>query len=339
MSEENPLMIFPPAKFHSRIKTLRVVTGILALSVVITSILGGLPSPQNIRKASAQSISDEILDKVKRARRLFLGKRPCGTLLSTDGKAWRTLSNGLEGRILRVTLRGTETSTLLHVIRADPKAIAVRVMLSKTFGQTSATANEFANRSGALAVMNGGYFGTSFRPLGLLIANKKREKSLVRLRGRRSDALYNGIFFMKNGRPFILRNKDYSLGGEELALQAGPILIANGKGVPTLSGLNDAKRIDGRTIISLDARGRILIWVTSSPLGGMNWCEIRDILIQYSDDGTGVLTSESRVEWGLNLDGGTSAQLHVSGSGELEVKGSPVPVALGFFPKKTSVSE
>ena len=144
---------------------------------------------------------------------------------------------------------------------------------------------------------------------------------------------------MKNGRPLILRNKDYHPGGEELALQAGPILIANGKGVALLSGLNDAKRLDGRTIISLDARGRILIWVTSSPLGGMNWCEIRDVITQYSDDETSITASESRVKWGLNLDGGTSAQLHVSGAGDLEVKGSPIPVALGFFPKKPSARE
>ncbi len=330
-------MIFASAGSRSRSLTPRKVAVVL-LSITVGFLAGGSPHSENARRASAQSISDEILDKMKHARRLLLGERPCGMSLTARGDAWRTLYKGLEGRILRVSLEGGDTSATLHIVRADPAAVAVRGLVSKAFGQESATVDEFANRSGALAVTNGGYFDTTFRPLGLVIVDGKRKKSLVRLRGRRSDVLYDGVFLMKNGRPSIQRNEDYRPDGEEVALQAGPLLIANGRDVSSLNGLNDAKRLDGRTILALDARGRILIWVTSSPLGGMNWCEIRDVLLQYSDGGSETDASESRIEWALNMDGGTSAQLFVertfAPAHALGVKGSPVPVALGFFPQE-----
>ena len=306
--------------------------------MTVAFLAGGSPHFENARRASAQSITDEILDKMKRARRLLLGERSCGTPLTARGDAWQPVSKGLEGRILRVTLEGVDRSTALHIVRADPAAVAVRGLVAKSFGQGSATVDEFANRSGALAVTNGGYFDTAFRSLGLVIIDGKRKKSLVRLRGRRSDVLYDGVFLMKNGRPSIQRNENYRPDGEEAALQAGPLLIANGREASSLSGLNDAKRLDGRTILALDAKGRILVWVTSSLLGGMNWCEIRDVLLQYSDGGSETAALESRIEWALNMDGGTSAQLFVKGTDAparaLEVKGSPVPVALGFFPQE-----
>ena len=313
---------------------------VLCAIVVFLSLpsIGEPPSGGRAGEASAQSLSDEILNTVKRAQKFFLGERPCGARLGLRGEAWRELAGGIESRVLHVTPVEGEAAFDLLLIRVDPKEIAIRGLLSETFGQKASTAAGFAKQSGALVVTNAGYYDKALRPLGLLIVDGKRRRSFVSLRGRPSDALYNGVFLVKGGRPAIRRNKDYRPGGEELAVQAGPLLIAEGKPAASLRGLRDSKRLDGRLILSLDGRGRVVIWVTASPLGGMNWCELRDVMLQYAGLEGGAKSGKPEIRWALNLDGGASAQLYVRKNGlkrnPPRVNGNPVPVALGFFSRK-----
>lgn len=313
---------------------------VLCAIVVFLSLpsIGEPPSGGRAGEVSAQSLSDEILNTVKRAQKFFLGERPCGARLGLKGEAWRGLAGGIESRVLHVTPAEGKAAVVLHLVRVDPKKIAIRGLLSKDFGQKASTAADFAERSGALAVTNAGFYDKALRPLGLLVVDGKRRRSFVGLRGRPSDALYNGVFLVKGGRPAIRRNKDYRPGGEELAVQAGPLLIAEGKPAASLRGLRDSKRLDGRLILSLDGLGRLVIWVTASPLGGMNWCELRDVMLQYAGLEGGAKSRNPEIRWALNLDGGASAQLYVRKNGlkrnPPQVKGNPVPVALGFFPRK-----
>ena len=65
---------------------------------------GGPQSGRYAGEASAQSLSEEILDTVKRAQRFLLGERPCGARLSLKWGAWSTVAEGVEGRVLHVTL-------------------------------------------------------------------------------------------------------------------------------------------------------------------------------------------------------------------------------------------
>jgi uncharacterized protein YigE (DUF2233 family) len=300
---------------------------------VIQILLGGW----GVGIASGQDWAEDILNKVKRAQKLIQGERPCGAKIKVKGDAWRSLMKGIEGRIVRAVPGGAEPGVTLHLLRVDPKEIAVRVLLSKDLGIDSATAESYAKRSDALAVSNAGYFGKSLRPLGLLVADGKRRNAFIGRRGRQSDVLYEGVFTINKGNPGIQRNQDYQPAGEELAVQAGPLLIADGKAASSLQGLRDAKRLDGRTALTLDAEGKIILWVTTSPLSGMNWCELRDLMLQYGEWGNGrsVKSGEKHgIRWALNLDGGSSAQLFVRQAGQgqpLNVSGAPIPAAIGFF--------
>jgi uncharacterized protein YigE (DUF2233 family) len=287
--------------------------------------------------ASGQDWAEDILNQVKRAQKLIQGERPCGAKIEVKGEAWRFLMKGIEGRIVRALPDGAKPGVTLHLLRIDPTQISVRVLLSKDLGIDSATAESYAKRSDALVVSNAGYFGKSLRPLGLLIADGKHRNAFISRRGRQSDVLYEGVFTINEGNPGIQRNQDYQPAGEELAVQAGPLLIADGKAASSLKGLRDAKRLDGRTALTLDAEGRIILWVTASPLSGMNWCELRDLMLQYGEwgDGRSAKSGEKKgIRWALNLDGGSSAQLFVRQTGRgqpLNVPGAPIPAALGFF--------
>ncbi|MFQ5692149.1 MAG: hypothetical protein ACE5IM_03780 [Nitrospinota bacterium] len=78
--------------------------------------------------------------------------------------------------------------------------------------------------------------------------------------------------------------------------------------------------------------------MTASPLAGMNWCELRDLMLRYGEwerDAPAPGAGDRGIRWALNLDGGTSAQVYVrrEGAKPLQVKGTAVPVVLGFFPR------
>ncbi len=298
-------------------------------------LLTVLPFGPPVGPAPREAWTAGILDQVKRAQKLILGERPCGGRMDVKAENWRALATGIDGRVLHASPAGAESVAELRLIRVDPKAVSIRVLVSKDFGREATTAKDFADRSGALAVINAGYYDKKLRPLGLLVAEGKRKKRFVNRRGRQSDALYEGVFLVKGGLPVIQRNEHYRPAGEEVAVQAGPLLIAGGKPASSLRGLRDAKRLDGRTVLSLDGEGRLVIWVTASPLSGMNWCELRDLMVRYGEWDNGPESGKIGIGWALNLDGGASAQLYVrvdSAKGKsLGVQGAPVPVALGFF--------
>ncbi|MBI2880756.1 MAG: phosphodiester glycosidase family protein [Candidatus Tectomicrobia bacterium] len=289
------------------------------------------------RSASGQDWARDLLEKAREARRLILGERPCGRPMTVKEDDWQRLAEGIEGRILHVLPDGASSGVDLRLLRIDPKVLTVRVLLSQDLGLEAATVEDFARHTGALAVTNAGYFGKDWKPLGLLVVEGKRRKPLVSRRGRQSDALYEGVFLMRGGRPVIQRAEEYQPVGEGLALQAGPLLIAGGAPAPSVAGLRDAKRVDGRLVLALDGRERIVIWAVSF-LNGMNWCELRDLMLRYGEwggDPSPAWTERDGILWALNLDGGSSAQLYVQQKGEagksLQVKGTAVPVALGFF--------
>ncbi|MFQ5692148.1 MAG: hypothetical protein ACE5IM_03775 [Nitrospinota bacterium] len=219
-------MIAPPPHRPSRARRFLRVRSVL-LSVLLLALSGP------VDPAAGQDWAQDLLKKAKRARKLIQGKRPCGGRITVKREGWRTLGRGIEAQLLHVLPDGAEPRVELHLIRIDPRTVSVRVLLSRDFGREAATAEEFARRSGAWAVANAGYFGKDLSPLGLLVAQGRRRNPRVKRRGRQSDALYEGVFLVKAGRPEIRRSEGYRPGGEEAAVQAGPLLIAGGEAAPS----------------------------------------------------------------------------------------------------------
>jgi hypothetical protein len=167
------------------------------------------------------------------------------------------------------------------------------------------TARALLESSGASAVVNGGFFDTEGRSLGLRIS---KGRVLLPLRAR----VDWGVLVVRSGRAQIVHSRDFSLGpgvaeGIEAALQVGPRIVVDGR--PTRLKPQSAIR----SAVALDRSGRRLtLLATHEPV------DAAVLAASLADLG---------FEDALLLDGGPSAQLSARvGELRLDVRGVyPVP--------------
>lgn len=204
----------------------------------------------------------------------------------------------------------------LYACRLDLRRVRLRLILAgqgRSFYLPQAM-------SGALAAVNASYFDERNRPLGYL-----RQGRQVLVAEVASGAAFGGVFFLDGaGRARVVHRSRFTPGAWSLALQAGPRLLDDGRPV---QGLKDPSRAR-RTGVAVDRQGRVLLYATA-PEGRPTLAEMQAIAAAPTHRG-GLGAWEA-----LNLDGGSSTQMSVRAPGlRLDVPGlSPVPVALGAFPR------
>lgn len=181
----------------------------------------------------------------------------------------------------------------LTAILFSAKNFALRVVDSPTPGQTKLAAA--LREAGCVAGVNGGYFHSDYRPVGLVVADGREIHPSERAK------LLAGILVAHGNRAEIVRSaKLPGLSNLRAAIQCGPMLVEDG--APT-AGLN-AERPARRTIAATDGGGRwALIYMTSATLA-----DAAEILTTPGALGT------LRVETALNLDGGSSTGLWAAAS-------------------------
>lgn len=227
-----------------------------------------------------------------------------------------SLVPGLEYRVVAWELPETGLGVDLHILRADPEVVRLKVLDARDFGGLRLTAREFAFRTGAVAVINGGYFDTAERPVGLVIREGEVTSGL-----RRRDW---GVFLVDDSRAWIVHTRRYQRRKNiTQALQTGPPLVVRGRET-TLK-----QTFRRRSAVGIDRAGRILFVValTTGPDATMTLAEFGAILrMPEAEGGLGCRDA-------LALDGGGSSQLVVNaGASFLEVPGEiPVVTALGVF--------
>lgn len=171
-------------------------------------------------------------------------------------------------------------------------------------GSEFADAESAARARGGMAAVNAGFFTPEGAPLGLVMAGGKKAGAW-----NSASSLGSGVWYEdSSGRSGISRRE--SLGRERAAsmrdlLQAGPMLVENGRAVSSLEGLKTSVR----TLVVWDGGSRW--WMgRSSP------CTLAACAAAIS--GTG--PAGWKVRHALNLDGGRSADLWISG----KVAGGPL---------------
>ncbi len=253
--------------------------------------------------------------------------KDCGRTITIQERGdWQWLEPGLEYREMMLQAQGELSGVGVKLLRIDPEAIEVRVVHFQSLAMENSTVKELAERTGAVAAINGGFFGTNGHPLGFLMAAGRVINGRVRGRGRRGSLHYSAIFFIRDGKPFIVHRDSFSPSGVEHALQAGPYLIHQGKPTGGLDLYRENRRIAPRAAFALDRDRRLIALVTDSAINGLSWCELQALLLTPSQQG-GLESVEA-----LNLDGGSSAQLYVRVRAfSRHVMGARVPVAIGFY--------
>ena len=210
---------------------------------------------------------------------------------------WRALPNGVQSRTLHLHSRFGSAS--IEAFRAPASAFRVA-------GGDTLSAAGWLRKTRACVVVNGGYFDGQGQPMGLRVG-----KNTTKSKMRRADW---GVFWVKNGVAHLSHTREFSsaLAPDE-AIQCGPRLVVGG--VVTRLKPQWARR----TGVGIDAQGRVIIAVSGDELSLDEWARL-----WASPTGLGCTDA-------LNMDGGPSTQLAVSGQSDLDVAGGwPVPDVLAF---------
>lgn len=229
---------------------------------------------------------------------------------------WESLAAGIEYQHMAWELPETGFGVEFHVLRVDPEVLTLRVLDARDFGLTRMTVQEMAQRTGAMAVINGGYFDTSEQPVGLVLRDGQVTSGL-----RRRDW---GVLVLDGSRARIVHTRSYQRRKSiTQALQTGPRLVVRGQET-TLK-----QTFTRRSAVGIDGAGRILLVAvqTIEPEASTTLAELGAILrTPESQGGLGCLEA-------LSLDGGGSTQMVANVAGRLvDVPGQwPVVTALGVF--------
>jgi len=195
-----------------------------------------------------------------------------------------------------------------HLLRADLNRVQLKLLHAEDLGASALSARQFLERSGATAVFNGPFFDLDGSPMGLLIVDGVERVGL--------RAVDWGVFQLDESGPSIVHTRDWQPRPEvRQAFQVGPRLVVDG------AALTLKRQSARRTALCVLPDGRIEVLVAGTAM--------------WADDLAEFFVAEGCSD-ALNLDGGTSSQLHLRRAGILveEPGGVPVPVAVGLFVAK-----
>lgn len=194
---------------------------------------------------------------------------------------------GLEFMRVRGAVNGARVE--LHAVRFSAKAHTFAVMDDPAKSFDVATA---AQKRGALAAVNGGYFHPDRTPLGLVV------RQGVPLHALERAGLLSGLVVVTRERIALLRVGEFkSSSTPREALQAGPFLVDGGKAV---TGLNAERRAE-RTFIFTQGPDRFGLGICDS----VTLAEMGAILAAPD------VLPGGKITRALNLDGGSSTGLWV----------------------------
>lgn len=218
---------------------------------------------------------------------------------------------GFEYRELELS-GSTETAPRqLAVAVADPARVRITVVAARQHPGGWQTSEIVADQSGALAVINGGYFDEEDHPLGLIIADGETVNPW------RANAW--PAFVVRDGRPRMVTSKE-STDGATAAVQCGPWLVRDGE--PTR--LKESEPAE-RSAVGLNNEGDVLFIATRR--GRPTLAEFAAALaLPVADGGVGCRQA-------INLDGGPSTQMAVPG--KVQIRGLyAMPSHLVMLPKE-----
>jgi len=136
--------------------------------------------------------------------------------------------------------------------------------------------------------VNGGYFDTDFKPIGLRVADATTFSPLRRAR------LITGILLQSDRGIDVVRVSEFSRTKNiAAAIQSGPFLV---EGTKRIRGLNDSQ-LARRTFVGITTDDRAFLGVCSDVSLG----QLANILA------TAPVVADSKIRRAINLDGGSSS--------------------------------
>jgi len=201
-----------------------------------------------------------------------------------------------------------QTAARVVAVIADPERTRLAVAAATEHPGGWQTSAPVAEATGALAVINGGYFSAESKPLGLVIRDGQKLNRLARNT--------SPVLAVIDGRPQLISPDDLPDEGVSQAVQCGPRLVRDGQ--PTKLKDSEPTRRSG---VGLDADGHLILAATVS--GWLRLAEFAEALVALGcRDAT-------------NLDGGPSTGFVVPGFVNADGP-QPMPTHLVILPTEDS---
>lgn len=240
---------------------------------------------------------------------------PTATPLPPD-TGWQRVQPGIEVRSLNVPA-GDEVERAT-IARLDPGYVRFRVLYTSGVAYPVSV---WARQTGALLVVNGGYFTEGHTVTGLTVSDGVVYGSAY------GD--YAGMFavtYDERATVRWLRTWAYDP-AEPLrdAVQSFPVVVKPG-GVMGFPADGDDGRLSRRTVVAQDRQGRILLLIT--PRG---YLSLHALAVWLAG-------SDLEIDVALNLDGGTSSGFWMRADAPTPVAQVdsmvPVPAVIAIFPSE-----
>lgn len=238
----------------------------------------------------------------------------------SSADSWQTI--GREIQISRIQINPQEYfSPELLFIRFPLNSYRVAVVRSREFEKPRMTALAAGRTSKALIAINANFFDETGKALGLVVSQGIKYQDI-----HRGGKTLTGILSVSRQLTQIVHRDNHDPTGTVEAIQAGPRLVSGGT---LVQGIRSNTAYSRRAGVCL-AKDNSMILFISSGLIGLTISQLQDVLVRPE---IGCLEA-------LNLDGGGSAQLYLSGDlpdarpgwQEIFIHGrDPAPTFLGVF--------
>jgi len=204
---------------------------------------------------------------------------------------WKVLSaesepgrGGIEHRHVIVEDDAADKRVVFDVAVFSAKSTGLRV-IDNPQGQSLAAVMK---REKCVCGVNGGYFDTEFKPIGLRVADGTTFSPLRRAR------LITGILLQSDRGIDVVRVSEFSRTKKIItAIQSGPFLVEGNK---LIRGLNDSQ-VARRTFAGIATNDRAFLGVCSD----VSLAGLANIVA------TSPIVADSKIQRAMNLDGGSSS--------------------------------
>ena len=225
---------------------------------------------------------------------------------------WREVAPGVQTAEYKLGSNDVVFSKPVVLVRIDPKIVRFQVVQQLTDGGASLRAMT-RSISGVVGI-NANFFDEAHQPLGLVFSEGQQLHGL-----QRGGSVLTGIFLIRKGVPNIIHRDAWDPKDVQLAVQAGPRLLSDGRLIPVRAG-QDTSRRSG---VAITNDGKVLLFATVLRFPGASFEDITRMLMD----------PELNVRDALNFDGGGSSQLFVETTPKLPQEifvhgGDSVPVGL-----------
>lgn len=208
---------------------------------------------------------------------------------STALKVWYSSAPGVDVRYEDWKTSANHEDTVT-IVRLNLQHVHITIGYQP---DTPLSMNAWMQKTGALAMINGGYFDATNKPEGLLIAGGQAYGT--------SYADFGGMLAVDTqGHVTLrsLRDQPYDTSEQlQQATQSSPMLMINGQ----RTQFNANAEFQRRSVVATDKQGHLLL--IASPAQAFTLNEMADLLAN----------SDLSIQNALNLDGGSSTGLYVKG--------------------------